>query len=129
MSAALAATTALDPGSAAAAAHSAAAAAGCGGHSFPAAAGEAGGQPFDAARADALARFARFTHAATQDTARIAALAGEPQGHLTNPRPWLRDGHGFEIIRPRIAPPEALAPFRPYRSDWLGGNVTLLWGG
>ena len=91
--------------------------------------GEAGGQPFDAARADALARFARFTYAATQDTARIAALAGEPQGHLTNPRPWLRDGLGFEIIRPRVAPPEALAPFRPYRSGWLGGNVTLLWGG
>lgn len=91
--------------------------------------GEAGGQPFDAARADALARFARFTHAATQDTTRIAALAGAAQGHLTDARPWLRDGQGFEIIRPRVAPPEALAPFRPYRSGWLGGNVTLLWGG
>jgi len=90
--------------------------------------GEAGGQPFDAARADALARFARFTYAATQDTARIAALAGVAQGHLAEARPWLRDGQGFEILRPRVAPPEALAPFRPYRSSWLGGNVTLLWG-
>jgi poly(beta-D-mannuronate) lyase len=90
--------------------------------------GEAGGQPFDPARADALARFARFTYAATQDTARIDALAGVAQGHLAEARPWLRDGQGFEIIRPRVAPPEALAPFRPYRSSWLGGNVTLLWG-
>lgn len=91
--------------------------------------GEAAGAPLDPRRSEALARFAAFTLAATQDEAQIAALAGAPQAHLARPRPWLAHGHGFEILRPSPAEAARLAPFRPFRERWLGGNVTLLWGG
>jgi poly(beta-D-mannuronate) lyase len=88
--------------------------------------GAAAGEPFAPEEAAALDRIARFTLAQTRDPTRIAELAGAPQGHLTDPaRPWLADGHGFEILG---IEPAALAPFRPYRQRWLGGNVTLLWG-
>jgi poly(beta-D-mannuronate) lyase len=90
--------------------------------------GAAGGAPLSVPAQDALARFASFTFAATEDSARIAALAGAPQAHLSGERPWRADGQGFEILRdPAFLP--ALAAFRPYRARWLGGNVTLLWGG
>ncbi|WP_170984758.1 alginate lyase family protein [Roseomonas sp. AR75] len=88
--------------------------------------GAAAGERFSAEEAAALDRLARFALAQTRDSTRIAALAGAPQGHLADPaRPWLADGQGFEILG---LAPEALAPFRPYRQRWLGGNATLLWG-
>jgi poly(beta-D-mannuronate) lyase len=89
---------------------------------------DAAGEPFAPEERAALDRLARFTFAATRDPQRIAALAGAPQGHLTEDRPWLRDGHGFEVLGGDAAIRTAILPFRPYRADWLGGNVTLLWG-
>jgi poly(beta-D-mannuronate) lyase len=88
--------------------------------------GVAAGEPFGPADAAALDRLARFTLAQTREGSRIAALAGAPQARLTaTAPPWLAEGHGFEILSLDAA---ALAPFRPYRQRWLGGNVTLLWG-
>jgi poly(beta-D-mannuronate) lyase len=92
--------------------------------------GAAAGETFAPAELAALDRLARFTHAQAQDSTRLAALAGADQARLTpQPRPWLADGHGLEIWGGDDAIRASLAPFRPYRARWLGGGVTLLWGG
>lgn len=92
--------------------------------------GEAAGEPLSPAGRAALDRFARFTHAAALDPERIAALAGAPQSRLTGTRPWLADmAQGLEIWGGDPMIRATLQPFRPYRARWLGGNVTLLWGG
>lgn len=91
--------------------------------------GEAAGEPLSPAGRAALDRFARFTHAASLDPARIAALAGAEQARLSGDRPWLADGHGIEVWGGDAAIRPSLQPFRPYRARWLGGGVTLLWGG
>jgi poly(beta-D-mannuronate) lyase len=91
--------------------------------------GAAAGEPLSPAGRDALDRLARFTFAQAQDPARIAALAGAGQARLSGDRPWLADGQGLEIWQGDPAITAALAPFRPYRARWLGGGVTLLWGG
>ena len=91
--------------------------------------GEAAGEPLSPAARAALDRFARFTHAATLDPAGIAALAGVEQARLGGDRPWLAAAHGIEVWGGDAAIRASLQPFRPYRARWLGGGVTLLWGG
>lgn len=92
--------------------------------------GDAAGEPLSPEGRAALDRFARFTHAQALDPARIAALAGGPQSRLTGARPWLADmAQGLEIWGGDAAIRASLQPFRPYRAPWLGGGVTLLWGG
>jgi hypothetical protein len=57
-------------------------------------------------------------------------LAGAAQSRLIGERPWLADmAQGLEIWGGDPAIRAALQPFRPYRAPWLGGGVTLLWGG
>jgi poly(beta-D-mannuronate) lyase len=92
--------------------------------------GEAAGEPLSPAGRAALDRFARFTHAQALDPTRITALAGAPQSRLVGARPWLADmAQGLEIWGGDAAIRASLQPFRPYRAPWLGGGVTLLWGG
>lgn len=85
----------------------------------------------------ALARLVALVAASLADPARMAAIAGVAQGHLTeDPRfdqrtRFARDGHGLEVLQGRRADPALeglLAPVRPFRHAWLGGPVTLLWG-
>jgi poly(beta-D-mannuronate) lyase len=90
--------------------------------------GQGAGRPFDAAQLAALDRLTRFAFGQAADDARIVALSGAAQARPD--RPWLAAaGHGFEIrpLDPAIA--AALTAHRPFRHRWLGGNVTLLWGG
>jgi poly(beta-D-mannuronate) lyase len=91
--------------------------------------GAAAGEPLSPAGQAALDRMARFTFAQAQDSARIADLAGVAQARLSGDRPRLADGQGLEVWGGDAAIRAALAPFRPYRARWLGGGVTLLWGG
>jgi poly(beta-D-mannuronate) lyase len=92
--------------------------------------GEAAGEPLSPAGRAALDRFARFTYAQALDPSRIAVLAGAAQSRLIGERPWLADmAQGLEIWGGDPAIRAALQPFRPYRAPWLGGGVTLLWGG
>ena len=92
--------------------------------------GEAAGEPLSSEGRAALDRFARFTHTAALDPTRITALAGTPQSRLIGARPWLADmAQGLEIWGGDAAIRASLQPFRPYRAPWLGGGVTLLWGG
>jgi poly(beta-D-mannuronate) lyase len=89
---------------------------------------EAAGEPLSPDARAALDRLARFTFAQAIDPARLNDLAGVAQGALSGDRPFLSAGHGLEIWGGDPAILAALAPFRPYRSSWLGGGVTLLWG-
>ncbi len=94
--------------------------------------GAAAGEPFGAEELAALDRLARFSFAQAADPSRIAALAGAEQGMLdTPPRPWLSGGGGagLEVWRGDPVILAALAAHRPFRARWLGGGVTLLWGG
>jgi poly(beta-D-mannuronate) lyase len=91
--------------------------------------GEAAGEPLSPEGRAALDRFARFTHAGALDPTRIAALAGMAQSRLVGDRPWLADAQGLEVWVGDPAIRASLQPFRPYRARWLGGGVTLLWGG
>ena len=91
--------------------------------------GEAAGEPLSPAGRAALDRFARFTHAQALDPSRIAALTGAAPARLTGDRPWLAEAHGIEVWARDPAIRATLQPFRPYRARWLGGGVTLLWGG
>ncbi|MFT8245395.1 alginate lyase family protein [Roseomonas sp. BN140053] len=82
--------------------------------------------------AEALARLTRFIFAATQDPSRIAALAGVPQQDFwLEDRPVLSAAAGLELRAQAAADSAldaALAPFRPLRDRWLGGEVTGRWG-
>ncbi len=93
--------------------------------------GAANGMGFAPEDAAALDRLARFTFAAARDPARIAALAGVAQDdHWLHGRSPLVMGAGLEIWAAERDMPEVsatLAPFRPFREPWLGGNVTQLW--
>ena len=44
-------------------------------------------------------------------------------------RPCLAEASGLEVWGEDPAIRAALAPYRPFWFRWLGGNVTLLWGG
>ena len=92
----------------------------------------ANGIALGAAETAALDRLSAFTWAALADPSRIAELAGEAQSRPGGAEPpTLREGHGFEIrqaIRPDPGQQAALAPLRPLRQRWLGGEVSLLWG-
>lgn len=87
----------------------------------------ANGMEFDR---DGLSRLIRFTIAAAEDPAEIARLAGAEQGLITpTSRPPLGDAHGIEAwlpAAPDAALSQKLAPFRPFRHPWLGGNVTRI---
>lgn len=93
--------------------------------------GAANGAPLGAAEAAALRRLTLFTFRATQDPARIEALAGAAQEDPSlRGRPALAQGQGLEIALGLVQAPEieaAIAPLRPYRHAWLGGPVSLLW--
>lgn len=91
--------------------------------------GAAAGEPLSPEGQAALDRMARFTHAQALDPARIAELAGAPAARLSGQRPWLAEAHGLEVWGRDAAIRASLQPFRPYRARWLGGGVTLLWGG
>ena len=102
---------------------------------------EANGMALNASEQAALDRLARFTFEATQDPARIAMLAGEPQDDpFLKGRPALVQGAGLElwlltkpanqgVSRPASEPAldAALKAFRPYRMSWLGGDIQALW--
>ncbi|WP_137126968.1 alginate lyase family protein [Roseomonas sp. HF4] len=85
----------------------------------------------------ALGRLVAFTVASMVDPGRMAAIAGVPQGHLTeDPRfddrtRYARAAQGLEALqgrRPDPALEPLLAAHRPFRAPWMGGNVSLLWG-
>jgi poly(beta-D-mannuronate) lyase len=84
--------------------------------------------PIDTA---ALGRLARFCFAGAADPARVAALAGEAQDDpFVHGRPPLAEGAGLAIwlaLTPDPAVAAGIAPFRPYRDPWLGGDVGRLW--
>jgi len=86
--------------------------------------GAAAGTPLSPAGQAALDRLARFTLAALQDQTRIAARAGVAQAAPDQGRAPLTMAQGIEVLGLAEA---LLAPYRPYRSRRLGGNVTLLW--
>ncbi|MFH5924774.1 alginate lyase family protein [Roseomonas xinghualingensis] len=71
--------------------------------------------------------------AAAKEPARMAAIAGaEQQDPWLGERSPLEAAPGLElasIAMPDPASDEALAPFRPYASPWLGGMVTGWWKG
>jgi len=71
--------------------------------------------------------------AAAKDPARMEAIAGtEQQDPWLGERSVLEAAPGLElasIAMPDPASEEALAPFRPYSSPWLGGMVTGWWKG
>ncbi|SHJ95551.1 Alginate lyase [Roseomonas rosea] len=84
------------------------------------------------AEAAAYRRLRDFTLAAAREPARIQALVGVAQ---TNPlrapvEAPLARAPGLEIasmVMPDAESEAALAPFRPYASVWLGGEVTGWW--
>lgn len=97
---------------------------------------EVNGMALSASQQAALDRLARFTFAATQDTAEIARLAGAAQDDpMLRGRPALVQGVGLELwllTKPGGTASEAeidaaLKPFRPYRMSWLGGDVAAIW--
>jgi poly(beta-D-mannuronate) lyase len=98
---------------------------------------EANGHVLPAAEAAALARLVALVAASVAEPARMAALAGEAQGHLTedarfdDTTRFARGAWGLEVLQGRRRDPALeplLAPRRPLRQSWMGGNVTLLWG-
>lgn len=89
---------------------------------------EAAGEPLSPGGRAALDRFARFTHAQSLDPSRLAELTGETQAALSGNRPFLAAAQGLEVWGGDPVILATLAPFRPYRSSYLGGGVTLLWG-
>lgn len=98
---------------------------------------EANGHVLRPAEAEALARLVALVAASLADPARMTALAGEPQGHLTedarfdDATRFARAAWGLEVLQGRRADPALeplLAPRRALRQSWMGGNVTLLWG-
>jgi poly(beta-D-mannuronate) lyase len=98
---------------------------------------EANGHRLPPAEEAALDRLVRLVAAALADPARMGALANAPQGHLTeDPRfddvtRYARAAQGLEVLQGRRRDPALeplLAPRRPLRQSWMGGNVTLLWG-
>jgi poly(beta-D-mannuronate) lyase len=98
---------------------------------------EANGHALRAEEAGALGRLVGLSVASIMDPSRMAAIAGVPQGHLTeDPRfddrtRYARAAQGLEALqgrRPDPALEPLLAAHRPFRAPWLGGNVSLLWG-
>ncbi|NMJ43288.1 hypothetical protein GWK16_18715 [Roseomonas sp. JC162] len=98
---------------------------------------EANGQGLSRRQDAALVRLVALVTASIVDPARMGALAGVAQGHLTeDPRfdettRYARDAHGLEALQGWRADPALeplLAPRRPFRQSWMGGDVTLLWG-
>jgi hypothetical protein len=98
---------------------------------------EANGHVLPAAEQAALARLVVLVAASIAEPARMAAIAGEAQAHLTEDARFddvtrfARGAQGLEVLqgrRPDPALEPLLAPRRPFRQSWMGGNVTLLWG-
>jgi poly(beta-D-mannuronate) lyase len=98
---------------------------------------EANGHMLSTAEQAALARLVTLVAAAITEPARMGALAGEAQGHLTedarfdDTTRFARGAWGLEVLQGRHADPvlePLLAPRRPLRQSWMGGNVTLVWG-
>jgi poly(beta-D-mannuronate) lyase len=87
----------------------------------------ANGRGFDEAR---FARLIAFTLRAVEEPAEITRLSGAEPGELTaNARPPLSNAHGIEAwlpAAPDAALSQKLAPFRPFRHRWLGGDVTRI---
>ncbi|WP_376088584.1 alginate lyase family protein [Roseomonas sp. CCTCC AB2023176] len=79
----------------------------------------------------ALTRLRRFVLAAAEDPSRMAAVAGIAQDDpFLRGRTPLVQAAGLEVLQsadPDPAAEPALAPHRPYRSAWLGGDVTGWW--
>lgn len=91
----------------------------------------ANGIALNAEEQAALARLRRFVLAAARDPALMADVAGVQQDD-----PWLRgrpplsSARGLEILQaaaPDPADEASLAPHRPFRAAWLGGEVTGWW--
>jgi poly(beta-D-mannuronate) lyase len=89
----------------------------------------ANGREFDR---DGLNRLVAFTARAAEQPAEVARLAGAEQAELTRgARPPLSNAHGIEAwlaVAPDAALSQKLAPFRPFRHRWLGGDVTRIFG-
>jgi poly(beta-D-mannuronate) lyase len=80
-----------------------------------------------------LAHLVATCFAGARDPALYARLSGTPQSGFSpgETKAPLREGAGFEIWLRRHPDPAlsaALAPYRPFRSPWLGGDVSLLFG-
>jgi poly(beta-D-mannuronate) lyase len=94
--------------------------------------GHANGIDLDPRNGGALGRLARFCFRAAVTPEAMAALAGAPQANGADAAGralFLADAYGFEVWLGGHPDPEmsaALAPFRPFRQRWLGGDVTLL---
>ena len=80
----------------------------------------------------ALRRLVAFTFRAMDDPGEIARLArAEQQDDWLKGRSPLTGARGVEIWQgrhPDAAVDAQIAPFRPYRLRWLGGDVSLLFG-
>jgi poly(beta-D-mannuronate) lyase len=80
----------------------------------------------------ALRRLVAFTFRALDDPSEIAGLArAEQQDDWLKGRSPLTGAGGVEIWlgrHPDAAIDAKIAPFRPYRLRWLGGDVSLLFG-
>ncbi|TPG45718.1 hypothetical protein EAH89_25930, partial [Roseomonas nepalensis] len=79
----------------------------------------------------AYARLRDLCLAAAKDPSMMEAIAGAPQSDpWASPRGPLASANGLEIASVALPDPaseEALAPFRPFASRWLGGAVTGWW--
>jgi poly(beta-D-mannuronate) lyase len=80
----------------------------------------------------AYRRLRDFTLAAAREPGRMQALVGVAQGNPLRPpgEAPLARASGLEIasmVMPDAESEAALAPFRPYASAWLGGEVTGWW--
>lgn len=90
---------------------------------------DAAGEPLPVDARLALDRLAHFTFSQIEDDTRLVQLTGSKQEHVlkADTRSWLAEAAGLEIWGRDAAISLKLAPFRPFRQRWLGGNVTLLW--
>jgi poly(beta-D-mannuronate) lyase len=94
--------------------------------------GRANGVDLDHDNGDALERLVRFCFEAARDPDRMRALAGAPQALGDEPpgrASYLSVAVGLEVWLGMHPDPEmsaALAPYRPLRQRWLGGDVTTL---